>query len=157
MSRQSITATRRINATASLVYGVIANYREHHPRILPDAFSNFVVHDGGIGAGTRFSFDLRAGGRTRHYDSIVSEPEPGRRLVEAYPAEGSSTSFHVDPAGASACIVTIETQWDAHAGLAGVLERWMAGWLLGRLYEDELSRLDAYARRLSDQSRPSPE
>lgn len=150
MPRQTITAARRINAPAPVVYRVIANYREHHPRILPDAFSNFAVQEGGIGAGTRFSFDLRAAGRTKRYESIVTEPEPGRRIVEEYPADASATSFLIVPAGAAACDVTIATEWNAHGGLAGIFERWMAGWVLGRLYEDELGRLDAYARRMAD-------
>jgi hypothetical protein len=155
--RQTITASRRIQAPAPVVYDVIANYRDHHPRILPAAFSNFAVSEGGIGAGTRFTFDLRVGGRTRHYDAVVREPEPGRRLVEDYPAEGSSTSFLVEPAGAAACTVTFVTAWDARGGLAGVLERWIAGRLLGPVYEDELSRLDEYARRVAAASQPSLE
>jgi hypothetical protein len=59
------------------------------------------------------------------------------------------------PAGEAACDVTIATEWDAHRGLAGVFERWIAGRVLGRLYEDELGRLEAYARRLADRQ-PSP-
>ena len=88
MSRHRVSASARLNAPASVVYTVIADYREHHPHILPDAFSNMVVKQGGVGAGTIMSFDLRVPGRTRHYTGVVTEPtmtrfpntRPGLRL-----------------------------------------------------------------------------
>src|SRR6187455_1777896 len=100
MPRHRISASADIAAPAATVYGVFADYRQHHPRILPDAFSNFAVQEGGVGAGTTFTFDLRVLGRVKHYAGVAYEPEPGRHLVEKYPAENSETSFLVEPAGA---------------------------------------------------------
>ena len=41
-----------VGAPADVVYGLIADMREHHPRFLPPAFSDFAVEEGGVGAGT---------------------------------------------------------------------------------------------------------
>ena len=146
--RHRIEASARIDAPPALVYNIFADYRQHHPRILPTAFSNFEVQEGGVGAGTSFTFDLRAAGRLRHYRGVASEPAPGRYLVERYPDEGSQTSFLVEPAG-QGCTVTIATEFDARSGVAGIFERWLAGRVLKPLYADELARVAAYARKLS--------
>jgi len=57
MSRINVSAERIIEAPADLVYGFVADMREHHRRFLPAAFSDFEVESGGVGAGTvtRFS------------------------------------------------------------------------------------------------------
>ena len=147
MSRHRISATAEIAAPPATVYRVFADYRQHHPRILPAAFSNFAVHQGGVGAGTRFTFDLRVLGRNRHYEGVASEPEPGRYLVEKYPADGSETSFLVEPSGAGSR-VTIATEFNGRSGLAGAIERWLIERILRPIYTDELERVANYARTL---------
>ena len=42
----------RWGAPAEVVYGYLADMREHHPRFLPPAFEDFKVESGGVGAGT---------------------------------------------------------------------------------------------------------
>ena len=51
MARILISAERSVEAPAETVYGYIADMREHHPRFLPPAFSDFRVESGGVGAG----------------------------------------------------------------------------------------------------------
>lgn len=152
MSRHRVTATATLRAPADAVYRVLADYREHHPRILPSVFSNFVVHERGVGAGTRIGFDLKVMGMTRHYEGVVSEPEPGRRLVESYPAEGSETWFLVEPAG-EGCSVTIGTDFNGRGGVIGKVERWLSNRILHPIYVEELGRLDAYAQDLVRRSK----
>jgi len=147
MPRQRIAASAIIDAPAALVYQVFADYRQHHPRILPAAFSNFAVQEGGVGAGTTFTFDLRVLGRVKHYAGVAFEPEPGRYLVEKYPAEGSETSFLVEPAG-SGSRVTIATEFNGKGGIAGAVERWFVGLILRPMYADELDRVAKYVRTL---------
>ena len=72
-----------VGAPADVVYALIADMREHHPRFLPPAFSDFRVESGGVGAGTITRFKVTAGGRTRDYRMKVDEPEPGRVLTES--------------------------------------------------------------------------
>src|ERR1019366_4846358 len=84
-----VSAERRVDASAETVYGYLADMREHHPRFLPPAFSNFEVESGGVGAGTVTRAKMPAGGprlkmpagrRSREYRMEVADPEPGRVL-----------------------------------------------------------------------------
>jgi Polyketide cyclase / dehydrase and lipid transport len=144
MAAIRVVAEGNVGAPAERVYGILADYRQHHPKILPPAFSDFRVDEGGVGAGTVIRFRLKAGGRTEDYRAVVSEPEPGRVLREDYPERSSATNFMVTPAG-DACRVRIETTGQ-RAGLRGVIERLLAPRVLAPLYADELARLDRYAR-----------
>jgi hypothetical protein len=145
-------AARRIEAPADRIYAYIADFREHHHRFLPDAFSDFRVEEGGYGAGTVNSFTMTLGGQARAYRTIVTEPDPGRVLVEIATDGSSRTTFSVTPDGEGASRVQIETSWASAHGLAGIMERLVAPALLRRLYAEELELLDAYAR-----TGPSPE
>jgi uncharacterized protein YndB with AHSA1/START domain len=140
-----VAAERTVNAPADTVYGYIADMREHHPRFLPPAFSDFQVESGGIGAGTVTRFKVTAGGRTREYHMRVAEPEPGRVLTESDTGSSLVTTFTVTPRD-GACQVRISTTWDGAGGIGGFFERTFAPRVLTRMYADELARLDAYAR-----------
>ena len=119
--------------------------REHHPRFLPSAFSDFRVESGGVGAGTVTRFRMTAGGRTREYQMTVAEPEPGRVLTESDAASSAVASFTVTPRD-GASLVRISTTWDGAGGIGGLFERMFAPRVLRAIYTDELKRLDAYAR-----------
>lgn len=145
MAPISVSAERTVGAPAPEVYGYIADHREHHANFLPPAFSDFHVESGGVGAGTIASFKLTAGGRTRQLRTQVAEPEPGRVLVESDTLSSSVTTWTVTPEGSDAK-VRISTTWQGAGGVGGVFERMFAPRVMRRLYADELSRLDAYAR-----------
>ncbi len=145
MAPISVSAERTVDAPAPEVYGYIADHRDHHAHFLPPAFSDFQVESGGVGAGTITRFKLTAGGRTRQLRTQVAEPEPGRVLTESDTLSSSVTTWTVTPEG-SACQVRISTTWQGAGGVGGVFERLFAPRVLRRLYADELSRLDAYAR-----------
>lgn len=144
-----VAVARQIDAPAARVYAVFADYREAHPRILPPRFfSGLEVEDGGYGAGTRLVVRTKFGGRTRVIRGIVTEPEPGRRLVETYPGDRMETSFLVEPrSGEHACSVRIATTFPRHRGPIGWIERRLVRRLLHRVYADELDLLAAYLRR----------
>ena len=145
MARILISAERVVEAPAETVYGYIADMREHHPRFLPPAFSDFRVESGGVGAGTVTRFKVTAGGRTREYQMKVAEPEPGRVLTESDTSSSAVTTFRVSPQG-DASLVQISTTWDGAHGIGGFFERMFAPRVMRAIYLDELSRLDAYAR-----------
>jgi hypothetical protein len=134
----------QVGAPADLTYRLIAD-DTHHQRFLPAGFSDFKTLEGGVGAGTLHSFKIDAGRRVREYRMRVAEPEPGRVLTET--DEGSSlvTTFTVTPSGET-CVVKIETQWTGAGGVGGFFERTFAPKVMARMYADELSRLDTYAR-----------
>ena len=145
MTDLHVATERRIGAPAEQVYRLIADFRTHHPRFLPPAFSDFRVEQGGVGAGTVHSFRLTAGGRTRAYRMRVDEPEPGRVLTESDELSSAVSTFTVTPEGPG-CRVRIETRWQGGGGVGGFFERLFAPRVLRRIYAGELERLARYAR-----------
>ena len=146
MSRHRVTASARVRAPAREVYAIIADYRVGHPAILPKAyFRDLVVESGGVGAGTTIRFGMRVLGATRTVRGVVTEPEPGRVLVETYPETRTVTTFIVEPEGSGASLVTFATELPTRGGLAGVVERWFTTAFLRRVYAAELAQLAAYA------------
>lgn len=143
----SASASASIAAPAATVYGIIADYRAGHPAILPRKyFRNLAVEAGGTGAGTRIRFEMRVLGATRTVHGEVTEPEPGRRLVETYPDSGTRTTFLVEPAGdGRAAHVTISTRYE-NAGWPGWVEWLLVPGLLRRIYRAELANLAAVAQ-----------
>ena len=139
-------ASAELNGSAASLYAILADYHEGHPAILPRSyFTHLHVERGGRGAGTVIRFGVRLGGRVREARAEVSEPEPGRVLVERILDErGTTTSFTVDPVSSDRARVSIHTSWNA-PGLAGFVERWLAPMLLRRIYRQQLRNLEQYA------------
>ena len=139
------SAERHIDAKPGHVYGLIRDFREHHPRFLPPQFGDFEVESGGIGAGTVHRFTMTLAGRTTAYRVRVGEPQPGRMLIESDPSKRMLTTFTVEPALGGGSHVRIHTRWYTD-GLRGLVERLVAPILLVRVYHEELRLLDRYAR-----------
>ena len=140
-----VSAERVIGAPAGVVYGLLADYREHHrpEGFLPPAFTDLVVEKGGVGEGTQIRVTLRLAGRSRTMTLEITEPEPGRVLVESGPS--ARTTFTVEPAGDRLARVRLDTVLWAN-GLEGLISRVLVPRLLKPLGNDELERLDRYAR-----------
>jgi uncharacterized protein YndB with AHSA1/START domain len=145
MGTIEVSAERAIAAPAEVVYGYIADMRDHHQKFLPPNFSDFRVESGGVGAGTITRFKLSVSGRTRNYHMKVDEPEPGKVLTESDMDSTAVTKFTVTPQGGT-CSVQISTSWQGAGGVGGFFERTFGPPALRKLYADELGRLDAYAR-----------
>lgn len=145
MAKIHVHAERRVEAPAKDLYTYIADMREHHQRFLPPSFSEFEVTAGGVGAGTVTRFRVTAGRRSRVYEMEVSEPDPGRVLVESDRGSSLKTTFAVVPDG-EATKVSIVTEWDGAGGVGGIFERLFAPKVMKGIYLEELERLDAYAR-----------
>ena len=145
MAEIRVVAEGPVQTPAERVYRYIADYREHHPRFLPPAFSGWHVEQGGVGEGTMVRFQLKAGGRVRDYRMRVTEPTPGRVLTESDLESSAVTTFTVMPDGEHSR-VRIETTWQGAGGVGGFFERLFAPRVLRRLYADELARLDRYAQ-----------
>jgi hypothetical protein len=143
----TISATARLAAPPRRVYDTIADYHTGHPRIVPKQFSNLKVEKGGIGAGTIITFDVTVLGRTTAFRAEVTEPEPGRVLVERNVSGSDSvTTFTVDPgARADEAVVTIHTEMTDRGGITGAIEKFVTRRVLRPMYAEELRRLEAAA------------
>jgi uncharacterized protein YndB with AHSA1/START domain len=145
VSTVTAVATRTVDAPADVVFRCLSDFREHHHRFLPPAFSDFCVEEGGTGEGTVVSFTVTAGGRSRHYRMQVAVPAPGRVLEERDTGSSLVTTFSLTPEG-TRTQVRIETTWKGAGGVGGFFERMFAPGALERIYDEELKRLDVYAR-----------
>lgn len=145
MGTINVAQEGQVGAPADLTYGLIAD-DSHHRNFLPEGISDFEVVEGGVGAGTVHRFKVGAGRRVREYLMRVDEPEPGRVITETDQGSSLVTTFTVTPAG-DGCSVRIETRWNGAGGIGGFFERTFAPMVLRRMYADELTRLDTYARQ----------
>ncbi|HEY7036823.1 MAG TPA: SRPBCC family protein [Thermomicrobiales bacterium] len=145
MAEMRAAAERTIGAPADKIYGVLADYRQHHPNILPPAFFDYAVEQGGTGTGTVVGFNVKTAGRNRHFRVQVAEPEPGRVLTETDTESTLVTRFTVDP-DAAGSRVRIETTWQGAGGFGGLMERLFAPRMMQKLFADELDRLDRYVQ-----------
>ncbi len=138
-----ISASAIIPARRGRVYSLLANYQDGHPRILPKQFNNLIVEQGGIGAGTVIRFQMTILGRKQTFRAAITEPEPGRVLVETdLDTNGAVTTFTVDPGTAPAdSHVTIRTELPVRNGFLGQIEGAFAGLLLRPIYAKELQNL----------------
>ena len=152
----TVSSSRRIEVAPELVYGIIADYVTGHPQIVPPRyFRDLTVLKGGYGEVTEIAVTMLALGRETRFSAVVTEPIPGRLLVETAPAEGVVTSFRVEPV-ASGSDVTIQTELPLRPGPGGTIERMVSSLFLRRVYREELRRLETVARERSPaQSRAS--
>jgi hypothetical protein len=137
-----------INAPAELIYRILADYRNEHPHILPKPyFLSMDVEEGGYGAGTIVNFEMRLLGQRQAFHSAITEPEPGRLLVEADLRSGARTAFQVIPTeNEGESQVTISTE------LKGInpIQGYVAKLILQRVYREELELL---AKAAEEQAR----
>jgi hypothetical protein len=145
MAQVRVFREQLIKATPDVVYDCIADYTNHHGNILPKEFHDLRVESGpGRGAGTVISFKMTMMGSTRGALCDITEPEPGRVLVETDRNTGLATTFTVDPAEGGSR-VSFDTVWEPK-GVQGLVERLMAKRLLLPVYEREMAKLEAYAQ-----------
>jgi hypothetical protein len=136
-----ITASAVIPAPAPVIYSLISDYRQGHPSILPASyFERLTVLEGGEGAGTRIECTMRAFGGRSTFRARITEPEPGRVLVETHEDTGTATTFTVGPVAERTTRVTIETVYRAQ-GIRGWIETLLVPRYLGKVYSAELRQL----------------
>jgi len=136
------------------VYAILVDYHDAHPRILPNPpFVGLEVERGGTGTGTIFLLRMKAMGRTQTLRGTVTEPEPGRTVVETYDS-GIVTTFVVEPRDEGrSCSVTITTVPSVRTGVAGAIARWLTTQLLRPALTRELANVAAAVEQLYRQTR----
>jgi hypothetical protein len=148
MSDYYVETTKIINAPSERVYGIIADYHKGHPKVLPSRyFSNLTVTDGGKGAGTRFKVEMNVFGAKALYDMTVTEPQPGRMLVEEDIKVGVVTTFTVEPVDENQKTqVTISTRAKTSPGFKGKVEKVLNPVIIRRIYRQEREQLSEVAK-----------
>jgi polyketide cyclase/dehydrase/lipid transport protein len=140
-----IEESAKIESSCDRAYSIIADYHKGHPSILPKEFHSLEVEKGGTGAGTVIRFQARVFGRNQTMRAEITEPEPGRILLETYPDTGTETSFIVEPDGADSK-VTISTKLPLRPGALGKFEGWFLKRFLRPVFKKELENLNRVAR-----------
>lgn len=149
MSQIHAEASDIIDARPEEVYAILVDYHEgHHPAILPQPyFTELAIEKGGKGAGTVIRVRMKVFGVERTYHLEVSEPEPGRVLVEADKDAGVTTTFTVEPVNdGRQTRVTIATDLTASPGFTGFMEKIVNPPISRHIYKKELRQLAAYVR-----------
>ena len=83
MGQIKVKAAEVLDARPEDIYATIVDYRKEHPKILPkENLYDLQVEEGGYGAGTIIRFKSRIMGVEQSFYQRVSEPEPGRAIVE---------------------------------------------------------------------------
>jgi hypothetical protein len=100
------------------------------------------VEEGGIGAGTKIRFEMVMFGKAQQAQSVITEPEPGRVLVESTTDGLAVTSFIVEARdGGKAANVTISTDLKSQ----GLIGNAIIKFLFKRIYREELELLAEFA------------
>jgi hypothetical protein len=144
MSRVCFSISRVIPAAPGQVFHLLDDYQHGHWRVLPPAFSDYRVLEGGFGAGTRIAFSLTTGGHKKSTEGIVTVPDPGRVIVETYPREQMVTTFTVDPESDGARL-TIATSIPTRTPFTAPLEERIVRRLLEPIYAQEFDLIAKWA------------
>ena len=142
-------ASREMPVPACIVYSVIADYHKGHPAILPKPpFVDLVVEQGGTGAGTVIRVRMKMLGKESTMRAQVSEPEPGRVLLEKALNQDLQTFFVVEPGEDSEHSRTTFHTIIQAPGIGGLIQKWIVPRLLLPAYHQELANLEAHAQAL---------
>ena len=151
MKQIFVQAEAILSAQPKAIYDAIADYEHGHPNIVPpENFFDMRVEQGGYGAGTIIRFKVKALGVVTELHGRISEPEPGRVLVEEYinSPQNMVTTFTVIPLEDNQrARVIISTVMNPRSGLTGLVERILIPRINGYIYRKELRRLEAFAQK----------
>ena len=149
-----VVSSGSVGASAAVAYRLIADYQGGHQRILPTKyFGNLRATKGGYGEGTEIAFEMYPFGMKRAAQQArarVTEPEPGRVLVETDLDRGVVTTFTVEPTGPTSSRVEFVTTLPRKPGILGAIEKSVAALFLSIVYEAELQQLDRVAREVAN-------
>ncbi|GCE09607.1 SRPBCC family protein [Dictyobacter aurantiacus] len=149
MAQNHYETVALIAAPAAVVYALLADYRRGHMKIMPRQYiRQFEVESGGQGDGTVIRYRVHAYGIERAARAVVSEPEPGRMLVERETTSSLVTMFAVTPAmGGEQAHVQIAAHWEPAHTLWARFQQALYPAILKNVFTQELNALARYAAR----------
>jgi hypothetical protein len=143
----NVIASKVIDASPEAVYAVFSDYEVAHKAILPKPyFAEMVVLAGGQGAGTVVDVHMDVFGSKKTYHLTVTEPKPGRLLVETDYKTGERTHFIMEPLSDGKTKVTIDSKFNSSPGFAGVMERLITVPVTRFIFKKELENVAAYLK-----------
>lgn len=142
MSKYEFSVSSLISAPPKVVYNIIADYKNGHPKILPKPpFVSLVVEEGGFGAGSVLKVQMKVAGKLQTFKTVVTEPEPGRVIVESNDT-GYITTFIVEPRNdGKKSYVTFITEIPNDSKLSKKIEFFFSKMILPAVYKKELENL----------------
>ncbi len=148
MSQTRFETSAVIDARPEEIYAILADYRDGHPQIVPKEYlRNLEVEVGGYGAGTIIRYHTRAFGVERPARAVVSEPEPGRVLVETETTSSIVTSFTVTPINdGRQSHVQIASEWKPGRNIFDAFQQAFYPLIMRRIYPKELSLIAAFVK-----------
>lgn len=147
MSMLNVIGSKVIDASAEAIYAVFSDYEVAHKAILPKPyFADMVVLAGGQGAGTVVDVFMDVFGNKKTYHLTVTEPKPGRLLVETDYDTGERTHFIMEPLPDGRTKVTIDSKFNVSPGFAGVMERLITPPVTRYIFKKELENVAAYLK-----------
>jgi hypothetical protein len=148
MATKKFSVSQLIISPPDIVYSIIADFKENHPRILlKPPFVSLEVEKGGVGAGTEMIVQMEMFGKLQMFRSFVTEPDPGRVLKETTDT-GYITTFTVEPRNDKKhSYVTFATELANTSSLVKKFEFWITSKLLRPVYKKELEKLAEVARQ----------
>ena len=79
-----VSASGRVDAPPAEVYAVIADYRRHHPHIVPpEYFEGLDVLEGGVGSGIRTRVRMHVLGKKRVFEQVEASSESASHVTIA--------------------------------------------------------------------------
>jgi hypothetical protein len=150
MKKYKFSVSSLIPTPTQKVYNIIADYKNGHPKILPNPpFVSLVVEKGGFGEGSVLKVQMKVAGKLQTFKTVVTEPEPGRVLVETNDT-GYITTFTVDPHdNGKNSYVTFTTEIPGNSGLSKKIEFFFSKRILPAVYKKELQMLAEVAAKES--------
>jgi hypothetical protein len=142
MGEITVVLEQDYDASSDTVFGLLADYTTVRPTILAPEFTDYRVLERGIGAGTRIGYHLHATKkRVRQVEATVTEPVPGRELLETDDNSSLTVLWAVAPITEGRSALTVRVSWQGASGIGGFFERRFAPAGIRRIYRTELDRL----------------
>lgn len=155
MSQLKSSVSSLISAPPDVVYNIIADYKDSHPKILPNPpFVSLEIEKGGLGGGSALKVKMKVAGKLQTFKTFVTEPEPGHVLVVTNDT-GYITTFKVDPRDdGKNSYVTFVTEISSNSSLMKKIEFFFSKMILIPVYQKELDNLSKYASSIMSIRRP---
>jgi len=150
MAQIAVKVAATIDARSEDVYSTFADYKNGHPHVLPEMLYDLQVEVGGTGAGTVFRCKSKVLGVERTLHMRVSEPEPGRVLMERDidSVQDTITTFTVTPVeNGQKAHIEIATVMNSSPGLMGLVERLLIPHVLNPSYQQEIKNMEAFLQK----------